>query len=259
MRVWQVAFLFILIVCVGCTHSKKNTLKIAASPVPHAEILELIREDLLEAGVHLQIIEIDDYQLPNQLLADKEVDANFFQHEPFMRLQEKGLNAKFAVLVATHVEPMGLYSCKWGDVEDLPKGGQIALPCDPSNESRALELLGQSGLISLKEGNKGCFSILDIFNNPYGFRFQEMDSALLPRILKDVDGAIIPANYALQSGLSLSEALLKEDLTSTFVNIVVIREEDMQNENLLLLKKFLTSEKVKEFISERYNNNLSCF
>lgn len=245
----------ILAICVllaGCSKSEK-TLKVAATAVPHAEMLNHIKSDLAKEGVDLEIIVVEDYQLPNRALADKEVDANFFQHIPFLNAQVEAFHYPIKTFASIHIEPMGVYSKKVKNLSDLKEGALISVPNDPSNEARALSLLEQHQLIKMDRPDNLHATILNIAENPKKFKFEEIDAAMLPRTLNDVDAAVITTNFALQANLSpLKDAIVKEDSTSPYVNIIAVREGDEDRPELLALKKAMTSEKMRAFILEKY-------
>lgn len=235
----------------GCD-SQQQILKVAASPVPHAEMLMAIQPILKEKGIHLKIIEVEDYNLPNRLLAEKQVDANFFQHEPFLKEQEKAFGYKFSVVKHIHLEPLGIYSRKMSSLKDVPTGAVVAIPSDPTNEARALLLLEQEGLITLKNKNSMFSTLLDIEENPKKLRFHEIDSALLPRVLPDVDLAVIQANFALQGHLEPRQALALESACSPFSNVLVVRKEELKRPEIEALAEALTSDEMKHFLETRY-------
>ncbi|MFI0434445.1 MAG: MetQ/NlpA family ABC transporter substrate-binding protein [Parachlamydiaceae bacterium] len=236
----------------SCSKSSQPTFKVAATSVPHAEILEFIQPDLKNEGIPFEILIIDDFNTQNRALVDGEVEANYFQHLPFLEAQKKDFGYALESLVAVHVEPMALYSKKYLTLTQLPKGAIIAIPSDPSNQARALNLLEESGLITLRpNGTKT--GILDITANPDHLTFIELDSPLLSRSLDDVDAAVISTNFALLAGLSpQKDALAIESAHSHFANIVVIRAGEGQRRELQVLKRALTSEKTRHFIEERY-------
>lgn len=236
----------------GCSKGQK-TLKVAATAVPHAEMLEFIKPDLKKRGVLLEIVEIDDYQLPNRLLAEKQVDANFFQHLPFLNSVKKEYDDQLVVLAKIHYEPLGIYSKKMISLNDLGKGAKVAIPCDPSNETRALLLLDSLHLIELKDKTKPYLTIHDLAKNPRSLVFSEIDSPLLPRILEDVDVAVIPANFALQAKLDPDKQALALETTADYPNVLVIHQGDEGREDLLLLKELMTSHKMHDFLCEKYH------
>lgn len=246
-------FLFLIACYLGACQKQEKTLKVAATPVPHAEILNLIKPDLKERGISLEIIEMDDYNLPNRLLAEKQVEANFFQHEPFLKEQENEFGYHFFTLVCVHIEPLGIYSKRITSLHDLSQGGWVAIPNDPTNEARALDLLVQEGLITLNLNKNVLATVSAIQENPKKLRFHEVDAALLPRILPDVDIAVIPANFALQAHLlPAHDALLLESGYSPYANIVVAREGEEDREEFKFLKEALTSEKVRNYLIQTY-------
>lgn len=229
-----------------------KTLKVAATSVPHAEILEAVKPDLKAEGIDLQIIVVEDYNTPNRALTDKEVDANFFQHPAFLDLQMKDFGYPLEILGAVHLEPMGLYSHKAKTLKELKEHAKVAVPSDPSNQARALELMEAAGLIKVKK-HSSHLSILDISDNPHGLKIVEIDSPLLARSLDDVDLAAITTNFALQGGLTpKKDALAIEDSHSDYVNVVVIRKGESGRADLQALKKALRSDKVRQYIDEHY-------
>jgi D-methionine transport system substrate-binding protein len=242
-----------LLFCLGCSQNKENSLKVAASSVPHAEILESTREELKNQGINLDVVEVDDYNIPNRALAHGEVDANFFQHTPFLEEQIKQFSYPIENIAAIEIEPMGIYSHKVDALSKLPEGAKIALPNDPSNEARALLLLQHEGLIELDRQNNLHATILNIKKNPKRLTFLEVDAAMLPRTLEDVDAAVINTNYALAAGLNpLRDALALENEHSPYANILVVRKGDETRPEIQALKKALTSEKTKRFILDHY-------
>lgn len=243
--------LFNLLAC-STQSSSGHRLKVVATAIPHAEILEQIKPDLAAKGIDLQIIVVDDYNIPNRSLADGEVDANFFQHLPFLNMQNEEFGYALQPLAAVHIEPMGIYSKKIKSLKDLKSGAVIAIPNDPSNEARALELLQKVGLIKLNRHDSNT-TVHNIIENPLRLKFNEIDSPLLPRTLDDVVLAVITTNFALQAGLDpQKDALASEDKDSLYANIVVIRRGDASREDLQALKEVLQSEKVRNYIQNTY-------
>jgi D-methionine transport system substrate-binding protein len=232
-------------------------IRVGATPVPHGELLNLIKDDLLKEGIELEIVEFTDYITPNIALNDGNIDANFFQHAPYLEAFSKEHQLNLKSIGSIHVEPLGLYSKKHKSVESLEEGSLIAIPSDAVNGGRALILLENNGLIELK-ANAGLEATeKDIVKNPNNLRFKAVEAAQLPRILEDVDGAIINGNYALEAGLSpKDEALILEDGQSPYANIVTVRSGDVNREVLKTLVKTLQSEKVKNFIEENYGGGV---
>ena len=232
----------------------KTTLKVGATPVPHAEILEIVKPLLAKQNIDLQIVEFSDYVQPNLALNDKELDANFSQHEPYLDnfiSEHKELKLKNAGGV--HIEPMGIYSKKIKELTALPDGASIAIPNDPTNGGRSLLLLEKAGLLKLREGAGVKATVQDIADNPKNLKFQEVEAAQVPRTLDDVDAAVINTNFAMQVNLvPTKDALFMEDKTSPYVNIVAVREGDEKRPEIEALMKALTSKEVKDFIDSKY-------
>jgi D-methionine transport system substrate-binding protein len=230
-----------------------HVLKVGATPVPHAEILEFVKDDLAEEGVELEIVEFTDYVTPNLALSDGSIDANYFQHVPYLNQFSTDRGLDLVPVTKVHIEPIGLYSDKYTDVDQLPEGSKIAVPNDPSNEGRALILLHNNGIITLEDPSDLNATPLDIVENPKNIKFEELEAAQLPRVLPDVAGAVINTNYALEADLNpVDDALVLESSESPYVNILVVRAGDEDNENIQKLVAALNTTKVKEFILEEY-------
>jgi D-methionine transport system substrate-binding protein len=241
----------------GACARKTEALKVGATPVPHAELLKLVQPDLAAKGIKLEIVEFTDYVTPNIALAERQLDANFFQHVPYLEsfASERKLELESAGTV--HVEPLGLYSKKYARVEDLPKGATIALPNDPTNEGRALILLASKGLIKLQAEAGLKAGPAQIAENPKGFKFKELEAAQLPRTLVDVDASIINGNYALESGLNpVKDALILEGADSPYANIVAVRKGEAKDPRILALLSALQSQKVKDYILATYKGGV---
>ena len=237
----------------SCSGESKKGLTIAASSVPHAEMLEHIKPDLEQQGIHLTILVSDDYNMPNRALANGEIDANFFQHLPFLEEQQKQFNYPIDSFAKIEIEPMGIYSKKIKSLNELKAGSSVALPNDPTNEARALLLLQELGLISLDNSENLHVTVLNLKKNPKQLKFIEVDAAMLPRTLDDVDAAAINTNYALAAGLSpIQDALAIEGENSPYVNIIVIKIGDENRADLQALKTAMTSKKMRTFILEKY-------
>lgn len=244
--------LCILLVASSCSKNEK-TLKVAATIVPHMEMLNYIKPDLEKQGIELDIIVVDDYNIPNRALADGEVDANFFQHGPYLASQVKMFGYPITTLAKIHIEPMGVYSKKIKTLDDLKEKSIISIPNDPTNEARALALLHRSGIITMDDPNNIQATVLNIQANPKNITFIEMDAAMLPRTLQDVDASIIPTNFALQADLKpMVDAILREDSTSSFANVIAVRLGDENRPELVALQKAMTSEKMRAHILEKY-------
>lgn len=239
----------------SATTGDKVVVKIGASPVPHAEILEQVKDKLAKEGVELKVIEFTDYIQPNMALSDKELDANYFQHKPYLDNFAQEHNLKLAVLGSVHLEPMGVYSrsLKEFNPMNVPEGAKVAIPNDPTNGGRALLLLQQAGLIHLKSDAGILATVADIDENPRNLQFSELEAAQIPRALDDVALAVINTNYAIEAGLNpKDDALVLEDENSPYTNIVAIREGDENRPELQKLLQALQSDDVKKFINEKY-------
>ncbi|WP_417251743.1 MetQ/NlpA family ABC transporter substrate-binding protein [Castellaniella sp.] len=230
-----------------------ETLSVAATPVPHAELLEFVKPDLAKQGVDLDIKVFTDYVQPNLQVADKQIDANFFQHQPYLDSFNKEHDTKLVSVGAVHVEPFGAYSQKIKDIKDLKDGSLVAIPNDPSNGARALLLLQKQGLIKLKDPSNILATARDVSENPKHLEFRELEAATLPRILPDVDLALINTNYALEAGLNpIKDALFIEDKNSPYANLVVTRADRKDDPAIKKLVAALQSDKVRDFILKQY-------
>ncbi|MGB3741436.1 MAG: MetQ/NlpA family ABC transporter substrate-binding protein [Castellaniella sp.] len=230
-----------------------ETLSVAATPVPHAELLEFVKPDLAKEGVDLDIKVFTDYVQPNLQVADKQIDANFFQHQPYLDSFNKEHDTKLVSVGAVHVEPFGAYSQKIKDIKDLKDGALVAIPNDPSNGARALLLLQKQGLIKLKDPSNILATARDVSENPKHLEFRELEAATLPRILPDVDLALINTNYALEAGLNpIKDALFIEDKNSPYANLVVTRADRKDDPAIKKLVAALQSDKVRDFILKQY-------
>lgn len=229
------------------------TLTVGATPEPHAQILKVVQPILKEEGIELKIMEFTDYVLPNLSLSDGEIDANFFQHVPYMESFAKDNKIELEAVAKVHVEPLGLYSEKINNIDDLKPGSKIAIPNDPTNGGRALILLENNGFIKLDENAGLEATEKDIADNPHNLTFIPLDAPQLPRSLGDVDAAIINTNYALEAGLNpLEDALILEDEDSPYANVLAVTPENSKDENIQKLVKALNSPEVKNFINENY-------
>ena len=237
----------------SCSPTSKSDLKVAATAVPHAQLLELMKPDLKAQGVDLTIVIAEDYNIPNRALVDKEVDANFFQHLPFMQEQIEQFHYQIKSIANVELEPMGIYSKKIHTLTDLKDSAIVAVPNDPTNEARALLLLQAHGIIELDTSNNLQATIMNITKNPKRIQWIEIDAAMMPRSLQDVDAAVINANFALQAQLSpLKDALVLESKDSPYANIIAVRIGDENRPDIQALKAAMTSEKMKEFILQKY-------
>ena len=241
---------------VGCAKKSEN-LVVGASPAPHAAILEVVKESLSKEGYELEIVEFADYVLPNLGVEDGSLDANFFQHQPYLDSFNEENGTDIVSVATIHYEPFGIYAGKVDSIEALTEGSQIAVPNDTTNEARALLLLEANGIIKLEEGIGLFATINDIVENPKNIEIVEVEAAQLPRTLQDVDLAVINGNYAIEAGLSVGEdALAIEDKESisavTYGNVVAIKAGDEKREDIQALIKALQSDEVKAYIEENY-------
>ena len=234
-----------------------KTITVGASPTPHAEILNAAKDVLAEQGYELKVVEFTDYIQPNVALNDGELDANYFQHLPYLekKCQEEGY--KLVSAAEMHYEPYGLYPGKTAAIADIPEGGTIAVPNDDTNETRALLLLQDQGLIKLKDGIDATKSatVLDIVENPKNLSIKELAAEQIPRSLQDVDMAVINGNYALQFDLNVNDdavAAESEQYGSVYVNVIAVREGEENSEKIKALVDALHSDTVKKFIEDAY-------
>ena len=235
-----------------------TTLKVAASPTPHAEILNAAKDILAEQGIDLEVIEFTEYVQPNLVTESGEVDANYFQHKPYL----DGFNVKQGTHLVSvgpvHYEPLGIYPGKSDDLASIADGATIAVPNDTTNEARALQLLATQGLITVRDDAGLTATINDITENPHNIKFEEIEAAQLPRTVQDVDFAVINGNYALAAGFSVkNDALATEDASSeaaqTYANILAVKEGRENDPAIQALYAALTSDKIKDYINSTYD------
>ena len=239
------------------TAAETVTLKVAASPTPHAEILAQVVDVLAEQGIDLVVTEYGDYVVPNTAVEEGAEDANFFQHAPYLESFNAENGTHLVSVAPIHYEPMGIYPGMTATLEELPDGAVIAVPNDVTNEARALQLLAAQGLIEIDPAAGLNATPNDITSNPKNLQFKEMEAAMLPQIVGEVDLAIINSNFALQGGLNPAEdSLASEDAASeaaqTFANIIVVKEGNEENAAVLALIEALQSDAVREFIETTY-------
>ena len=230
---------------------------VGATPAPHAEILEVAKEVLAEEGYTLDIVEFDDYIMPNDAVEEGELDANYFQHITYMNQFNEDNGYHLVSVGSIHYEPFGIYAGKTASLEELADGAQVAIPNDATNGGRALLLLEQEGLITLKEGAGITATVNDIVDNPKNLDIVELEARLLPDSLKDVDLAVINGNYAIDAGLKISDALAIEsaegEAATAYANVLTVKEGNENNENVQALLKALESDEVRTFIEETYD------
>ncbi len=241
----------------AATAAQAEKLSVAATPVPHAELLEFVKPSLAKEGVELEIKVFTDYVQPNAQVVDGQLDANFFQHKPYMDTYNKERSTDLVSVGLVHVEPFGAYSSKIKRIEDLKDGAQVALPNDPSNGARALLLLQSQGLIKLKDPSNLLATARDVVENPKKLKFRELEAATLPRVLPDVDLALINTNYALEAGLNpTADALFIEGEDSPYTNLVATTAAKKDDARVQKLVKALQTDEVREFIKSQYKGSI---
>lgn len=257
--------LIFAIVFTGCGAKKpleenNITIKVGASPVPHAQILEQVKPILEEKGINIEIIEFTDYIQPNIALADGDLDYNFFQHVPYLESFAADHELDIVGGVHIHIEPMGLYSSTISSIDELQEGATIAIPSDPTNGGRALILLEKHGLIKLKDGAGLEATDKDIVSNEKNLKFSLLEAAQLPRVIDDVDAAIINTNYALEADLDPTEdAIIIEDDNSPYPNLIAVRKGEENSEVTKTFEEALTSDKIKKYIQTEIKGIIPIF
>ena len=248
-----------LLLSIGAASADElTTIKVGATTSPHAEVLEYIKDDMAALGYDLQIVEYNDYVLPNTALEDGDLDANFFQHQPYLDDFNKENNTHLVSVAAVHFEPFGLYAGKTASLDDLQDGATVAVPNDTTNEARALLLLEAQGLIKLKDDAGLQATVLDIVENPKNLQIQEIEAAQLVRSLPDVDIAAINGNYAKEGGLDVADAIAVEASDSlaadTYANVIAVKEGNENSAKTQALVNAVLSDDVKNNIKETYGN-----
>ena len=232
----------------------QTKLRVGATPEPHATLLNLVKSDLAEQGINLEVVDFTDYVTPNEALESGDIDANFFQHLPYLESFNKERNYHLKNAGGIHIEPIALYSKKVDSISDIKKKATIAIPNDPTNEGRALLLLEAAGLITLKPNVGLEATSIDIAKNPLKLKFKEIEAASLPRVLSDVDAAVINGNYAIPAGLNaVKDGLFVEGKESPYVNVIAVKEGG-ETDAIKALVNALQSDKIKAYISDRYPN-----
>ncbi len=241
----------------AATSSDDNVIRVGASPTPHAEILGAIADDLAEQGYTLDIVEYNDYVLPNTALQDGEIDANYFQHITYLNDFNEENGTDLVSVAEVHFEPFGIYSEKITNLDELADGAIVAVPNDTTNEARALLLLEQEGLIKLNPEAGLSATVVDIVENPKNLQIQEVEAAQLPRVLPDVEIACINGNYALEAGLNVADAIAVESDSSqaaqAYVNVLAVKAGNEDDAKTKALVDALLSPTVQDFIAENYN------
>lgn len=234
-----------------------TTLKVAASPTPHAEILNVAKEILAEQGIDLEVVEFSDYVQPNLVTESGEVDANYFQHKPYLDNFNKEKGTHLVSVEGIHFEPFGLYPGKTKELKDLQDGATVAVPNDATNEARALLLLQDAGLIKLKDPKDINATPKDITSNPKNLKFKELEAAVVPTVIKDIDIAALNGNYAIQAGFDPTKDTLATEkadglAAKTYQNILVVKEGNENTAKTKELKKALKSDEVRDYINKNY-------
>ena len=236
--------------------AKTEKLIVGATPIPHAELLNLVKDDLKKEGIELEVVEFNDYVQPNKALADKSIDANFFQHVPYMEDFGKKNHIDMVAVGNIHLEPMALYSKKIKNINDLKNGDTLIIPNDPTNGGRALILLDKAGIIKLKDNTKLDSTPADIIKNPKNIKIETLSNEQIAPRLSEVAGAIINSNFAIDAKVTKNEIILIEGKDSPYVNVVTVLKENQNDERVKKLVKALQSEKVKKYIEEKYDGRV---
>jgi len=238
------------------TPAELTKITVAASPTPHAEILAQVKDALAEKGYELEVIEFTDYVQPNLVVDEGDIDANFFQHQPYLDNFNEEKGTKLVSVATIHYEPLAVYAGKSTDIANVPDGASIAVPNDTTNEARALLLLETNGLIKLKEGAGLAATKNDIAENPHNIEIVELEAAQVSRVIEEVDFVVLNGNYALDAGLNVADAVAKEEQESeaakVYANILVVKEGNEENEKIKALIEVLKSDKIKQFIADTY-------
>ena len=231
----------------------QKSIRVGVTAGPHAGVLGAVKKVAASRGLDITVVEFTDYVIPNQALAQKDIEINSFQHEPYLKNQIAKTGWKLTKVAYTTASPMGFYSKRHKSFAELPQGGTVAIQNDPTNAARSLQLLHEHGVIRLKDPSDTSASLLDIAENPKRLRFVELDAAQLPRSLPDVDAAAVNNNYAVQAGLDpQKDAILKEGLEGPWVNIIAVREEDKDQPWVRDFVDAYRSEPVREFLQTRF-------
>lgn len=249
--------LFALVVVVAAFSAQANEkLVVGATPVPHAEILEFVKPELAKEGVDLQIKVFNDFIQPNKQLSEKNIDANYYQYRPFLDEYNKSRGTHLVPVVGVHIEPFGAYSTKIKNISELKDGASVAIPNDPVNAGRALVLLEEAKLITLKEPGNPQATTRDIVANPKHLKIRELEGAMLARSVSQVDLAFVFANYALEAGIDTNSALIVEKGKDLYIEFLVARPDNINDPGIQKLAKALNSDAVRQFILTRYKGQI---
>ncbi|GGF84788.1 hypothetical protein GCM10007301_50950 [Azorhizobium oxalatiphilum] len=241
----------------GTAAASAETIKVGVTPGPHAQILEAAKAVAAKQGLDIQIVEFSDYVVPNTALDAGEIQANSFQHQPYLDNQVADRKFKLVSVATTVNYPMGVYSKKYKSMDELPSGASLAIPNDPTNGGRVLLLLQDKGIIKLRDGVGFKPSVADITTNPKKLKIVEIDAAQLPRSLPDVDAAGINTNYAKEAGLDpVKDPILREDPKGPYVNVIAVREQDKDKPWVAILVKSYQSPEVKKFIDDTFKGSV---
>ena len=236
---------------------KEEKQEIGTTPTPHSEILEQVKKKKKKEGVDLEIKIFDDYVLPNRLLGEKTLDANYFQHVPYMEEFAQKNNMELVAVAKIHVEPLAVYSKSVKDLSELPEGADVLIPNDPTNRGRALILLDKSGIIKLKDNQKLDSTIEDIAENPKKLKVTALNADQIPTRLGEVGAAVINGNFAMKNNLNpLTDSIFIEDKDSPYANVITVLKGNENDERVQKLVKALQSEKIKKFIEEKYQGSV---
>ena len=256
LAVLATALVFSLCLLTSCGGSDdENTIKVAACPSPHAEVLNQISDALAEEGWTLEVVEFEDYVKPNQALTDGDVDANYFQHVPYLDQYNQENDTDIVSVCTVHYEAMGIYKGTKNAISELKSGDKIGVPNDVTNEARALQLLEANGVIKLRDGAGLNATKADIVSNPYGIEIVELDAAIIPNSLPDLALAVINANYAIEADIidtAITFESSNSDAAQTYANIVACRNGEEDSEKIQALKKAIQSETVQKYLKETY-------
>ncbi|WP_315799073.1 MetQ/NlpA family ABC transporter substrate-binding protein [Bradyrhizobium sp. SZCCHNRI3043] len=234
--------------------AQAEAIRVGVTAGPHAEIIDVVKKVAAERGLDIKVVEFTDYVIPNQALALKDLEANSFQHEPYLKNQISKTGWKIVKVATTIASPQGVYSQKYKALAELPEGAKVAIANDPSNGARGLMILALHGAIKLKDPSNVASRVVDITDNPKKLKFVELDAAQLPRALADVDLVSINNNYAVQAGLNpAKDAIARENAEGPWVNILAVREEDKDKPWVKQLIEAYQSEPVKAFLETRFN------
>lgn len=233
--------------------SAPDTLTVAATAIPHAQVLEFIKPKLAAEGLKIEVKVFNDYVQPNTQVAEKRIDVSYFETLPYLQSFNRDKGTNLVAIQGVHVEPIGAYSRRWKTIGEVPNGATVAIPNDASTEGRALILLAKNGVLTLRDPKNALSSLKDITGNPRNLKFKELEAPALPRVLDQVDLAVINTNYALDAKLNPGkDALIIEDKTSPYVNYLVGRPDNKDDPRVKKLAAALTSPEVKAFIEKKY-------